>query len=108
MATTLKNYPTANVGTVSTTVYNPTTAGIQATVIGMTVSNTATSNITASVTITSGATTVYVIKDTTIPVGNSLNVLGDSKLVIEQGDVISVKSSLANSADVFISVVEVV
>ena len=108
MATALKNYPTASVGTTATTVYNPTTAGIQATVIGLTLANTSTSSITASVTVTSGATTVYIIKNTSIPSGNSLSILGDGKFVVEQNDVVQVVSSAASSVDVLLSVVEVV
>ena len=108
MATTLKSYPTANVGVTATTVYNPTTAGIQSTVIGMTLANTTTNSVTASVTLTSGATTMYIIKNTTIPSGNSLSILGEGKFIVEQNDVLQVVSSAASSVDVLVSVVEVV
>ena len=108
MTTTLKNYLTSNVGASATTVYNPTTAGIQATVVGMTLANTTTSSVTASVTLTSGATTVYIIKNTTIPAGNSLSILGDGKFIVEQNDVVQVISSASSSVDVLLSVVEIV
>ena len=108
MATTLKNYLTANVGTAASTVYSPTTAGIQATVIGLTLANTTTSPVNASVTITSGATTVFIVKNTAVPAGNSLSVLGDGKFIVEQNDVVQVISSAANSIDVVLSTVEVV
>jgi hypothetical protein len=108
MATTLKSYPTANVGVTATTVYNPTTSGIQSTVIGMTLANTTTSPVTASVTVTSGATTIYIIKNVTLPVGNALSVLGDGKFIVEQNDVVQIQSSAASSVDVLVSVVEVV
>jgi hypothetical protein len=108
MATSLKNYLTANIGVTATTVYNPTAAGIQSTVIGLTLANTVTSPITASVTVTSGATTVYIIKNTSIPSGNSLSILGDGKFIVEQNDVVQVISSAATSVDVLLSVVEVV
>ena len=108
MTTTLKNYLTSNVGTSSTTIYNPTTAGIQATVIGLTLANTTTSPVNASVTITSGATTVFIVKNTAVPAGNSLSVLGDGKFIVEQNDVVQVISSAANSIDVVLSTVEVV
>jgi hypothetical protein len=77
-------------------------------VIGLTLANTVTSSITASVTVTSGATTVYIIKNTIIPVGNALSALGDGKIVVEQNDVVQVVSSVASSLDVLLSVVEVV
>jgi hypothetical protein len=108
MPTSLKNYLTANVGASPSSVYNPTTAGIQATVIGMTLANTTTSNVTASVTVISGATTVYIIKNTSIPPGNSLSILGDGKFIVEQNDNVQVTSSAASSVDVLLSVVEVV
>jgi uncharacterized protein (DUF697 family) len=96
------------VGTSATSVYNPTTAGIQATAVGMTLANTTTSSVTASVTLTSGATTVYIIKNTTIPAGNSLSILGDGKFIVEQNDDVKVISSASSSVDVLLSVVEVV
>jgi hypothetical protein len=108
MATTLKNYLTAAVGTSLTSVYNPTTSGIQSTVIGLTLANTTTATVTASVAITSGATTVYIIKNTRIPEGNSLSILGDGKFIVEQNDSVQVISSAASSIDVVLSVVEVV
>jgi hypothetical protein len=108
MATNLKNYLTASVGTSPTSVYNPTTAGIQATVIGLTLANTLTVSVNASVTMISGGTTVYLIKNAAIPAGNSLSVLGDGKFIVEQGDNVQVISSTANSVDVLVSVVEVV
>jgi hypothetical protein len=108
MATSLKNYLTNGVGITATTVYNPTTAGIQSTVIGLTLANTTTSSVNASVTITSGATTVFIIKNTAVPSGNSLSILGDGKFIVEQNDVVQVISSAASSVDVVLSVVEVV
>jgi hypothetical protein len=108
MPTTLKNYPVANIGVTATTVYNPTTAGIQSTVIGLTLANTTALAITASATLTSGATTVYIIKDTSIPAGNSLSILGDGKFIVEANDIVQVRSSSATSVDALLSVVEVV
>jgi hypothetical protein len=109
MATTsLKNYIASNIGTTATTVYNPTASGIQSTVIGLSIANITTSTITVSVTLTSGATTVYIIKDTTIPSGNALSILKDSKIIVEVDDNIKVQSSLASSCDVTLSVVEIV
>ena len=108
MPTTLKNYLTPDVGASAATVYNPTTAGIQSTVIGLTLANTTTSSVNASVTITSGATTVFIVKNTAVPAGNSLSILGDGKFIVEQNDVVQVISSAANSIDVVLSVVEVV
>jgi hypothetical protein len=108
MATNLKNYLTPNVGISATPVYNPTATGIQSTVIGLTLANTTTAPISVSVTVTSGVTTVYIIKNTVIPSGNSLSALGDGKFIVEQNDIVQVVSSTASSVDVMLSVVEVV
>jgi len=48
------------------------------------------------------------IKNVTLPSGNTLSVLGDGKFIIEQNDIIQVQSSAASSIDVLISAVEVV
>jgi hypothetical protein len=57
---------------------------------------------------TSANKCVYVVKDSLIIPG-STNVLvgGEQKLVLESGDFLSVTSSLANSADVIVSVLEI-
>lgn len=108
MTTTLKSYLTANVGLTATTVYNPTSAGIQSTVIGMTLANTTSSSVTANVTLTSGSTTVYLIKNVVLPSGNTLSVLGDGKFIVNEDDLVRVQSSAASSVDVIVSTVEVV
>lgn len=107
MATNLKNYLTANIGTVATTVYNPTTSGIQSTVIGLLLTNTANTNVTANVTLTSGATTVFLIKNVTLLVNNALDIIGNTKLILEQNDLLQVTSSTASSIDVTVSAVEI-
>ena len=48
------------------------------------------------------------VKMATIDPGNSLITIGgEQKLVLEAGDFLSVTSSLANSADVIVSVLEI-
>lgn len=108
MAINYKNYPTANVGVTATTVYAPTTTGIQSTVIGLTLANSQTSPVSASVTLTSGGVTVYIIKNVVIPVGNALNIVDAGRFVVEQNDYIQVQSSIANSVDVLVSTIEIV
>ena len=76
--------------------------------IGMTVANTTTGTVTASVTLTSGGTTVFLVKNASVPAGGSLvPVGGDQKVVVEAGDVIQVQSSAATSLDVIISLLEI-
>jgi len=108
MAINYNNYPTAGVGVTATTVYSPTTTGIQSTVIGLTLANTLTVPVTVSVTLVSGAVTIYIIKNATIPVGNALNVVDNGRLIVKRNDYLQVQSSLASSIDVHVSAVEVV
>jgi len=85
-------------------------ASTETTVIGLSISNIVTSQITVDVQLdasgrTSGAEdSVYIVKDAPIPVGGSLVVVGgDQKLVLEPGDTVKVTSSQASSADVVLS-----
>lgn len=108
MSTNFRNYLTAGIGTSTTTVYNPTTAGIQSTVIGLILSNISSAPVTATVTLTKDGTTVSIIKNATIAVGNALDVAGSgSRIVVSQSDILSVSSSAASSIDVTVSAVEV-
>jgi len=107
MANTFKNYVTANAGTTATTVLTGAT-GAQTTVIGMTMANTNAANITASVTLNNGTTTVYLVKNATIlPGGALVPVGGDQKVVLEAGHILQVQSNTASSLDVIVSVLEI-
>jgi hypothetical protein len=104
MAINYKNYLTKGI-TTSTTVYNPTTANIQATVISMIVANNTTNSVTANVTLTSGATTANIVVSATIPTGTSLNVISSDRLIVAQNNTLAVAAS--GSVDVVISSIEV-
>ena len=103
------NYVSAQVANVSTstTVYNPTSSGVQATLIGCLLANTGSSSVNATVTMTNATSTVTtnIIKNATIPSGNSLDILSTAKIVVPQNYTISVSST--GSVDVTISSVEV-
>ena len=80
------------------------------TVIGMSVANILTSQIAVDVILdasgrTSGAEdAVYLVKGAPVPAGGSLVVVGgDQKVVMEPGDIITVTSDTASSADVVLS-----
>ena len=102
------NYVSAQVANVSTstTVYNPTSSGVQATLIGCLLANTGSSSVNATVTMTNATSTVTtnIIKNATIPSGNSLDILSTAKIVVPQNYTISVSST--GSVDVTISSVE--
>ena len=97
---------TASVTTI-TTVYNPTTASVQATLIGCLLANTTTSTVTASVTlVNSGATvTTNIVKNVIIPVGTSLDIMNSAKIVVPQNYAVQVVAS--GATDVTVSSIEV-
>lgn len=107
MANTFKNQFLKNANTVSQNVY-AAGAGVQATIIGMSIGNTTSAPITANVTITSGGTSFFMLQGATIATGGALVPIGgDQKVILESGDYIQVQTSGANSADVIISVLEI-
>jgi hypothetical protein len=109
MANAFKNSVEGSIGTTGIKVYE-TPAATSTTVIGVGVANISSQNISVSVMVrdTSANKAVFVVKDALIMPGSS-NVLvgGEQKLVLESGDFLSVTSSLANSADAIVSVLEI-
>ena len=75
MANNFKNYFLKNANTTSQNVY-VAGAGVQATIIGMTIGNITTSPITANVTVTSGGTTYFMLQSATISNGGALVPIG--------------------------------
>jgi hypothetical protein len=104
MAINYQNQLTANI-TANTTVYSPTTVGVQCTLIGLLIANTTTSSITATILLTSGATTVNIVKNVIIPSGTSLDVVQSAKIIVERNDVLAV--SATGAVDVTVSAIEV-
>jgi hypothetical protein len=73
------------------------------------VANVANQNISVSVTLrdSSASKTVYLVKDALITQGGSIVLVGgEQKVVMEAGDYLTVTSSVATSADVIVSVLE--
>lgn len=104
MANTFKSYPSSGVTTEATVYTGP--SATQTTIIGMTVANTTSSNITCSVKLDDGTTPVFLIKDATIlPGGALVPVGGDQKVVVEAADTVKVTAS--GTVDVLLSVLEV-
>ena len=95
MANDFKRFAVNNVntstGASATTVYTvPAGAGssaLESIVIGITLSNTTTTGITASVFLdnNAGSNDVHIVKDATIPAGSSLEVMAGNKLVLQSG-----------------------
>ena len=86
----------------------------ETTIIGMSIANITSSQITVDVKIESDTSdtetnaNVFLIKDAPIPVGGTLvPVGGDQKIVLQATDVLKVQSDTANSADTVLSVLEI-
>lgn len=109
MANTFKNSITGSIGTTGVTVYTAPVSS-QVTAIGMNISNVESQNIYVDVRLhdNSAGSAVYLTKDVLIPAGGSIALIGgDQKVVLEGQDSFSVTSSLAASADVITSVLEI-
>jgi hypothetical protein len=109
MANVFKNSVTGSIGVTTTKVYQAPASTV-ATVIGLSVSNVLTQNISVNVTVTdsSATKTNHLVKNALITEGGSIVVIGgDQKVVLEANDFISVVSTQAASADVIVSVLEI-
>ena len=107
MANSFKNFFLKNATTTAANVY-VAPAATQATIIGMTIGNTTLSPISANVTVVSGGTTHFMVQNAIISNGGALVPIGgDQKLVMEAGDFMQVQTSVTNSADVIVSVLEI-
>ena len=107
MANAFKNNFLKAVGTTAQNVYAPSSV-ISATVIGMSIANLITTPISANVIVSSAGVDYYMIKNATIAPGGSLVPIGgDQKVVLEPGDYVQVNTSIASSADVILSSLEI-
>lgn len=107
MAETFKNYSSSAVGTTETTIYT-VPSSTSTIVVGMSIANVlANTQINVDVKAVLNTANAFIVKNATIGVGGALvPVGGDQKLVLEAGDSIKVTSTIADSADVILSVLE--
>ena len=89
-------------------------SGTETTIIGMSIANITTSQVTVDVKIESNTSdtetnaNVFIIKDAPIPVGSTLVPIGgDQKVVLLNTDVLKVQSDTANSVDTTLSILEI-
>ena len=107
MANSFKNALARNVGTSAVTLYTaPSTKN--SICIELDVCNTTSSGVTCDVFITkfSDSLDYYLIKSAPVPVGGSLQVVAGQKIVVSDGDIIKVVSSVASSLDVVGAILE--
>ena len=104
MPQNFRRYTKNNVGTSVENVY---TADSYDTVVGIALTNVAATSINVDCYINDGSNDIYMIKSAPIPVGSQLNLIdGGAKVVVQNGDVIKVKSDTASSCDVWVSAVD--
>ena len=85
------------------------TANSDDAIVGITIANVTTSQITVEVYINAGSNDIHIVKDAPIPAGSRLQVLDwGAKIVMVSGDAVKVKSNTASSADVWVSVVDTI
>ena len=79
-------------------------------VIGLTLANVHTSQVTASVTVIDSSNsneTSHVIKDAPIHVGSSLEIMSGNKIILEASDIIKVDCSVADKVSATLSIMEI-
>jgi len=84
-------------------------SGKTAIVLGLTLANVHTAQVTATVTITDTTASIvsHIIKDAPVPVGGSLEIMAGNKVVVEATDVIKVSSSVADKISATMSIMEI-
>jgi phosphate/sulfate permease len=106
MSNTFKR-KTANAITTSLASVYTVPAATTAVVIGGVASNTGTGLVNAEIVVNDGSNDINLIgKDTPIPAGTALSFI-DGKVVLETGDVIKAKGSVASQLDVMLSIMEI-
>jgi hypothetical protein len=107
MANTFKNALARNIGTSAVSIYTAP-SGKNSICIELDVCNTTASGVTCDVYITKNTDSLnyYLVKSTPVPVGGSLQVVAGQKIVLTNGDILKVISSVASSLDVVGAILE--
>ena len=102
-----KSKVTANIGTSGSpsTITATVGAGTTATVIGLSLANTVSTNVTISAKLVKAdASSAFLVKDATVLPGGAIVIVGgDQKVVLEAGDSITAYASAGTSVDAVIS-----
>lgn len=108
MANTFINRISGSIGTTETTIYTAT--NVTSTIIGVAVSNRLQSNILVDVKLVeSGAVnSAYLCTGSLIPPGSNIILVGgEQKVVLQDGDYLTLRSNVASSADIVLSALEI-
>tara|TARA_R100001443_G_scaffold2136_3_gene7244 strand:+ start:1353 stop:1682 length:330 start_codon:yes stop_codon:yes gene_type:complete len=108
MANTFKNkvYSGANTSADALVSVYTTPASTTTVVIGLTLANTTTSQITADIKLNAGQT-VFLAKNIPIPASSSFEYMAGNKIIMETGNTLQVSSNTADSLDTVASIMEI-
>ena len=109
MPNTFKNSISASIGITETIVYS-TPSATTSTVIGVSVASRAQQNINVDVRMydSSASKNVVLCSGSLIPPGSNIILVGgEQKVVLEASDYLTLRSSIASSADIVVSVLEI-
>ena len=108
MANTFKNkvYNGANTSANANMNVYTVPASTTTVVIGLTLSNTSTSQITADIKLSAGQT-VHLAKNIPIPAGSSFEFMAGNKVIMEATNTITTSSDTADSLDTVLSIMEI-
>lgn len=109
MASTFVRKVSNNIGNVATAVGSYTVPdSIRAVVIGLTVANTSNVEVLANVSLYDGTTDYYLVNLAPIPAEGSLVLIGgEQKAVLQSNDSIRVSSTVSNSIDAIMTLLEI-
>ena len=108
MANTFKNkvYSGANTSADALVSVYTVPSSTTTVVIGLTLANTTTSQITADIKLNTGQS-VFLAKNIPIPSGSSFEYMAGNKIIMEAGHTLQVSSNTANSMDTVASIMEI-
>ena len=109
MANTFKRFTQREIGNTLTQIDSYAVgSGAVATVIGLTCSNTSGDAVDVDVTLNDGTNDFYIVKNCPLPSGSTVILIGgDQKVVLDEKDLVQVKSNTATSADVVMSMLDI-
>jgi len=108
MANTFKNkvYSGANTSADALVSVYTVPSSTTTVVIGLTLANTTTSQITADIKLNTGQS-VFLAKNIPIPSGSSFEYMAGNKIIMEAGHTLQVSSNTADSLDTVASIMEI-
>jgi len=108
MASTFKNRTLRAVGTSPVDVGSVVSAGVEVTIIGLSLANITASQVKSTIALSDGSNVTNMVKDVPIPANASLVAVGgDQKVVLIAGDKLIITSDTASSVDVIMSFLEI-